>query len=94
MIAEQVKHKAVDYRGVLHLPVNVCAHCGYEDDPESAASWETDDDGDRMCPPCAEIESQNLDRLNKQTAQAKVNHAFYRHEFGECCSWPADIHTA
>jgi hypothetical protein len=38
--------------GSKPLPVNVCAHCGDVDDPETTSRWELDDDGDRMCRAC------------------------------------------
>lgn len=36
------------------LPINVCAHCGDADSPEDTRNWPEDDDGHRICPPCAE----------------------------------------
>lgn len=35
------------------LPVNVCSHCGEVDSPENTRHWPDDQDGDRICPPCA-----------------------------------------
>ena len=55
MVTDEVKLKyGHTWRGVLHMPVNVCSRCGEEDDPESAARWPEDDDGDRVCRQCAE----------------------------------------
>jgi hypothetical protein len=55
MISEQVKQKyGRSIHGVLHMPVNVCSHCGEEDDPESARHWPEDEDEDRICYPCFE----------------------------------------
>jgi len=34
-------------------PMNVCAVCGFEDDPESAAAWAQNDVGHVYCPRCA-----------------------------------------
>ena len=34
------------------FPINVCSHCGQDDDPESARGWPEDDDGDRICWNC------------------------------------------
>jgi hypothetical protein len=39
--------------GVLLIPTTTCAHCGLVADQETAACWELDDDGDRMCRACA-----------------------------------------
>jgi len=50
MISEQVQKTMVKFRGEAHYPINVCMHCGAEDDPE--AYWGEDEDGDRICRTC------------------------------------------
>lgn len=58
MITEQSMRHATIFRGRPVLPSNVCAHCGKEDDPESA--WEQDNDGDRICSECDEVVLRTL----------------------------------
>ena len=57
MITESVKREyGTTWRGVVHMPINVCAHCGESDDPESTKHWPRDADDDLVCPRCAERE--------------------------------------
>jgi hypothetical protein len=39
------------------MPVNVCSHCAESDDPQDTRHWPEDEDGDRICPACAEADS-------------------------------------
>jgi len=50
MISEQVQKTMVKFWGEAHYPINVCMHCGDEDDPEGY--WGEDEDGDRICRTC------------------------------------------
>lgn len=49
--------------GIEHFPINVCRNCGEEDDPETAARWEDDEDGHRICEPCRELSELSFDQL-------------------------------
>lgn len=56
MISEHVKKLVGTFNGRPWMPVNMCAHCGVDDDPETTSRWPDDDDGDRICRECAENE--------------------------------------
>ena len=56
MITDVARQKG-DLSWLPVLPINMCSHCGECDDPESARGWPEDDDGDRICPSCAETEA-------------------------------------
>lgn len=60
MINPIVYPQTVVYHGVRHLPCNVCARCGYNDDPETAQTWGEDEDGDRVCRKCEKEINQSL----------------------------------
>lgn len=67
------------WRNVPHLPVNVCRHCGAEDDPETTHHWPEDSEGDRVCPACAEKDSMatmTLDRVEAAVARAYIDSEF------------------
>lgn len=65
MITPYVQQDAVKIDGVCMIPMNVCSHCGYDDDPESAQQWDVDDDDHRICPRCASGEPKALVKFNR-----------------------------
>lgn len=67
MISELVKSRAHTWRGVPHYPVNVCLHCGEEDDPEGY--WGEDKDGDRVCGKCEKAEDEVCDDIDSVITQ-------------------------
>lgn len=51
MISPKVTKRARAERWPM-LPINVCARCGRDDDPQDTEHWEKDIDDHRVCPAC------------------------------------------
>lgn len=66
MITQSVLDQCESFRDQKMIPVNVCLHCGEEDDPQDTRHWERDYDDDKMCPRCAEIYDQRVESAKQE----------------------------
>lgn len=89
------------YRGVPHLPITTCAHCGAEDDPAATKHWPEDVDGDRICPSCSmatmtgERIEQALARAMKAEGMATAGELYYFNGLTAmiCLRWGEERHV-
>jgi formylmethanofuran dehydrogenase subunit E len=56
MISAKVRAMVSTYRGQPLVYSNQCCRCGECESPEDTKHWPRDDDGDLVCPTCAEKE--------------------------------------